>query len=115
MPHFHIIFVTVASTYILWGEANLVGDELFWCCPECKEQVKVPVNFVGEAKNGLFFLVSERPMKSRLKAVSLYEEMNIPEVVCLHNETVLETCAKKSKILTGNPEWERLFGGDFFK
>jgi len=98
---------------ILWGEVHFVGEELFWCCPECEAPVKVPANVSGETKSGPFFLVSERKSPLSLRAVSVQTNFKVSSIFCLHGEQTVENCSKKSKILVGNPEWERLFGGDF--
>jgi len=101
------------SSPILWGESHFVGEELFWCCPECEAPVKVPVPVIGDTKSGPFFLVSEKKSPSSLRAVSVQTNFKVSSIFCLHGEQTVENCSKKSKILVGNPEWERLFGGDF--
>jgi len=97
----------------LWGEAHFIGEELLWCCPECEAPLKVPANVSGDTKSGLFFLVSHLQAQSNLQAISLLSDFQLSAIICVHNETTVETCSEKSKILVGNPEWERLFGGDF--
>jgi len=104
---------TGTPSTILWGEAHFVGDELFWCCPECEAPVKVPVPVTGEANNGPFFLVSKQQSPSSLEAVTTDSYLKLSTIVCLHKEKTVETCLKKSKILDGNPEWASYFGGDF--
>jgi hypothetical protein len=71
----------------LWGEAEKVGDELFWC----QGGGKLPMKVNGSTDEP-FFLVSLADPKPNLQAVQLNTTERTSVVHCIYDAHIKEKC-----------------------